>query len=244
MARSPKARPTGSRSTDLFLILIASGVLSLVSLYVLQLWDIIAFTGRPALVSNLPSYLYYHLRSALFFFAADLIFFTFSLLALVRAASACEAILPRDDSGDLAAAPQLASLYTLDAATDMAIATFVGIGVVYTAIGMESALVSSLGGISGAEDAARQGAWEVLRRLVDGGLVLALSTTIAGGIGGYVLRLVKHVAVAKRLARIHLAREKERDYLLIRTAKNVQAISEVLEARFGLLPNEAKNERD
>ncbi len=110
----------------------------------------------------------------------------------------------------------------------MAITTFFGIGVIYTAIGMESALLTALGGISGAEDAARQGAWQILRKLVDGGLILALSTTICGGIGGYALRLLKHAVVGRRLTTLSVTQESEVEALLVRTNRHVQEIREML----------------
>ena len=39
----------------------------------------------------------------------------------------------------------------------------------------------------------------VLHKLVDGGILLALTTTIVGGVGGYVMRLVKTMVVGARL---------------------------------------------
>jgi len=177
---------------DFVLVVASSLVLTGVFLYLLQLWDVIHFTGRARAIGAVPNYLYYHLRSSIFFFTANLLFFLFSLRALARR---LDVFL--DSSTAFEATPQadrksrLASIYSLDTRTDMAITTFFGIGVIYTAIGMESALLTALGGIRGAEDAARQGAWEILRKLVDGGLILALSTTICGGIGGYALRLLK-----------------------------------------------------
>ena len=83
--------------------------------------------------------------------------------------------------------------------TDLAINVFVGIGVIWTAIGMRSALLEGLGGLD-AESAARQGAFSILKRLVDGGILLSLSTTIVGGIGGYVMRLVKTLALGEKLS--------------------------------------------
>jgi hypothetical protein len=43
------------------------------------------------------------------------------------------------------------------------------------------------------------GAFSILQRLVDGGILLALSTTIFGAIGGYLLRLIKSLAVGARI---------------------------------------------
>ena len=77
---------------------------------------------------------------------------------------------------------------------DLWISLFFGIGVVWTAIGMRGALLSALGGLD-ASTASEMGAFAILQRLVDGGILLALSTTIVGGIGGYLLRLFKGVRV-------------------------------------------------
>ena len=43
------------------------------------------------------------------------------------------------------------------------------------------------------------GAFSILQRLVDGGILLALSTTIFGAVGGYLLRLVKSLAVGTQV---------------------------------------------
>ena len=107
------------------------------------------------LVNNLffhhHDYLYYHLRSSLLFFAADLVFFLLSLRALSRALAG----FLDGSTGEIGSADRksrLATIYSLDSRTDITITVFFGIGVIYTAIGMESALLSALGGIHGAED--------------------------------------------------------------------------------------------
>ncbi|RDH85802.1 MAG: hypothetical protein DIZ78_10115 [endosymbiont of Escarpia spicata] len=90
--------------------------------------------------------------------------------------------------------------------TDIWIGLFFGIGVIWTAIGMRSALLFALGD---PETAAQLGAFVILQRLVDGGILLALSTTIFGGIGGYLMRVIKAVAVGGELQRYysHLAEQ-------------------------------------
>lgn len=74
---------------------------------------------------------------------------------------------------------------------------FFGIGVIWTAIGMRSALVQALGGLDPGS-ASRLGAFAILERLVDGGILLALSTTIFGAVGGYCLRVIKSITVGRR----------------------------------------------
>ena len=61
---------------------------------------------------------------------------------------------------------------------------------------MRAALIAALGDPSGMDG---KGAFIVLQRLVDGGILLALSTTIVGGIGGYLMRVVKALAVGRYL---------------------------------------------
>jgi hypothetical protein len=75
---------------------------------------------------------------------------------------------------------------------------FFGIGVIWTAIGMRGALLEGLGDLN-SQSAARLGAFSILQRLVDGGILLALSTTIFGAVGGYFLRLVKSLTVGPRV---------------------------------------------
>jgi hypothetical protein len=84
----------------------------------------------------------------------------------------------------------------LDHLTDIWTTLFFGTGVIWTAIGMRSALLFALG----TPDASvQQGAFAVLERLVDGGILLALSTTIFGGIGGYLMRVYKSVTLGALL---------------------------------------------
>jgi hypothetical protein len=84
----------------------------------------------------------------------------------------------------------------LDQLTDMWTTLFFGTGVIWTAIGMRSALIFALGD---PEATLQQGAFAVLQKMVDGGILLALSTTIFGGIGGYLMRVYKNIALAAEL---------------------------------------------
>jgi len=84
----------------------------------------------------------------------------------------------------------------LDHLADTWTTLFFGAGVIWTAIGMRSALLFALGE---PEATVQQGSFAVLRRLVDGGILLALSTTIFGGIGGYLMRVYKSVTLGARL---------------------------------------------
>ncbi len=90
--------------------------------------------------------------------------------------------------------------------TDIWISLFFGIGVIWTAIGMRGALLYALGDTTHAVDG---GAFMVLERLVEGGILTALSTTILGGAGGYLMRLLKSFQVGGRLNRYQLQQDQE-----------------------------------
>lgn len=85
---------------------------------------------------------------------------------------------------------------------DLLIGLFFGVGVIWTAIGMRAALTTALGGLN-AQAAEALGAFELLQRLIDGGILLALSTTIVGGIGGYVMKIMKSCVVGAALRRFY-----------------------------------------
>ncbi len=77
---------------------------------------------------------------------------------------------------------------------------FFGVGVIWTAIGMRSALVFALGD---PEATLGLGAYDILDRMVQGGILVALSTTIVGGIGGYLLRVIKTLTVEPEIKRYY-----------------------------------------
>ena len=92
----------------------------------------------------------------------------------------------------------------LEHLADVWTSLFFGIGVIWTAIGMRSALLYALGDPGLAAEA---GAHAVLQRLVDGGILTALTTTIVGGIGGYIMRVIKSSLMGTRLSRYYEAQE-------------------------------------
>lgn len=152
-------------------------VLALLLLYMASMTGAVQVTVTrfPDLV-ELWYWTYDNLRSSVVPFALVLVWFGHSLLALRRALSPPTATYEQ--------------IYRLDKRLDLLIGLFFGIGVIWTAIGMRSALIGALGGLD-AESAARLGAFGVLQAMVDEGILLALSTTIVGGIGGYLMRLLK-----------------------------------------------------
>ncbi len=86
----------------------------------------------------------------------------------------------------------------LDHLADIWTTLFFGTGVIWTAIGMRSALIFALGD---RDVALSSGAFAMLERMIDGGILLALSTTIVGGVGGYLMRVYKTMAVGAELTR-------------------------------------------
>ena len=88
----------------------------------------------------------------------------------------------------------------LEHLTDVWTSLFFGIGVIWTAIGMRSALLYAIGDPA---VAAQSGAFAVLTRLVDGGILTALTTTIVGGIGGYLMRVIKSSYLGTKLSRYY-----------------------------------------
>ena len=98
----------------------------------------------------------------------------------------------------LANARAIDQIVQLDHLTDIWTTMFFGTGVIWTAIGMRSALIFALGD---REAALAQGAFAMLERMIDGGILLALSTTIFGGIGGYLMRIYKTVTLGTELQR-------------------------------------------
>ncbi len=86
----------------------------------------------------------------------------------------------------------------LDNLTEIWTTLFFGTGVIWTAIGMRSALIFALGD---RDIALSEGAFAMLERMIDGGILLALSTTIFGGVGGYLMRVYKTVKLGASLQR-------------------------------------------
>ena len=92
--------------------------------------------------------------------------------------------------------PGFSEVIELDQLLDVWIHLFVGIGVIWTAVGMRSALQTALGDPG---NALVDSAGSVLQKLVDGGILLALTTTIVGGVGSYLMRLGKTMTVGAQL---------------------------------------------
>lgn len=151
-------------------------------LYLLSRSELISFgggaIGSPA---GWFAWVYDNLGSSLPVFALLLIAWTTTLGRLTNA---------------LQRGAPIERILQLDHLADTWTTLFFGTGVIWTAIGMRSALIFALGE---PDAAVQEGAFAVLKRLVDGGILLALSTTIFGGIGGYLMRVYKSIALGARL---------------------------------------------
>jgi len=176
---------TGSRGSfveGLTAGMFGSAVGTSAALYLLRRQELVSFTSNP-LPDLQPwfEWAYANLGSSIPVFAGLLIAFFFTLSRL-RASVVAER--------------PVNEIIQLDHLTDIWTTLFFGTGVIWTAIGMRSALLYALG----EPDASVQaGAFAVLERLVDGGILLALSTTIFGGIGGYLMRVYKSMALGADL---------------------------------------------
>ena len=97
-------------------------------------------------------------------------------------------------------APDSVAVARLEHDIQLSTQLMVGVGVIFTAIGMRGALVHAL---SDPAAAATEGAFGILQRLVDGGILIALSTTIFGGVAGYVMRVLASFQTAAGLNRFY-----------------------------------------
>ena len=108
----------------------------------------------------------------------------------------------------------------LEHLNDVWTSLFFGIGVIWTAIGMRSALLFALDDPGGATQA---GATAVLQRLVEGGILTALTTTIVGGVGGYVMRVTKSSLLGTRLSRYYEAQEQHHASRVVALLSDIRA---------------------
>jgi hypothetical protein len=121
--------------------------------------------------------------------------------------------------GELARAGNSRAVVELDQLTDVWIHLFIGIGVIWTAVGMRGALQVAL---ADPDHALTDSAGSVLRKLVDGGILLALSTTIVGALGGYLLRLVKTLYAGAALHEFYEARQQSDIRELLSTVQRLE----------------------
>ena len=167
-------------TTGMFGSAVGAGAL----LYILRRGDFVSFANEQLPdVSPWIDWAYANLGMSIPVFAAILIIY---VVSLQRLRWRLEKERPIDE------------IVQLDHLTDMWTTLFFGTGVIWTAIGMRSALIFALGD---PDTTIQQGAFAVLQKMVDGGILLALSTTIFGGVGGYLMRVHKSISIGTRLQR-------------------------------------------
>ncbi|MDJ0668762.1 MAG: hypothetical protein QNJ61_15870 [Desulfobacterales bacterium] len=173
-------------------------LVALTLLYILNMSAVVAISVLDVpTIQRMLAWTYENLRLSVIPFGATLLLFTGSLMRLKR-------FLRDQDSA-------VEKIAQMDHLVDIWINLFFGIGVIWTAIGMRGALLDGLGDLN-AQSAAKLGAFSILQRLVDGGILLALSTTIFGAVGGYLLRLVKSLTVGTQIqAYYHRLAEQQTD---------------------------------
>jgi hypothetical protein len=119
--------------------------------------------------------------------------------------------------------PELEGVLRHEQLVDLCAILFFGIGVIWTAIGMRDALLHALGDPGAA---AAEGAFAMLQRLVDGGILLALSTTIVGGIGGYLMRAIKSISVGRAMNGLYMRAAQQPVEENLATLRRIEALLE------------------
>lgn len=120
--------------------------------------------------------------------------------------------------------PERRLVVELDQLTDVWTHVFIGIGVVWTAVGMRSALQVTL---ADADQVVAGSAGTMLKRLVDGGILVALTTTIVGAVGGYLMRLAKTLYVGAALHAFYDALQQRDVRELVDTVRRIERSLEV-----------------
>lgn len=136
-------------------------------------------------------WLFENLGLSLFAFALLIVWYLAAMSTLARA---------------LSSQAPLAEVQQAEQRVDTIVALVFGVGVIWTAVGMRGALTFALGG--GAE-AVDQSAAVVLDRLVSGGMLVALSSTIAGGVLGYTMRVLRQLSLGHALRQRYQLEQQE-----------------------------------
>lgn len=203
-------------------------VLSAFVLLALNQTGIIAFTGGGWLI-NIYNLIAGYLGCSILFFVPVLfgyfLFFAFLKTSLSRFQSN-----PKE----------LDNVRFYSGGLEMFITLFFGIGVLFTAWGLQNALVSAIGGVTKTE-AGQLGAWEILQRLVDNGILIALWTTIVGGVGGYLMRFAKHFFLGRDLIRFSNRRMEKEKMRFFECFESIRRHLERIEEHIPLKPKPLEN---
>jgi hypothetical protein len=155
------------------------------------------------LLTRTSSWLVLNMGQSIWLFGAVLAFYSTNLVKLQRL---------------IAENASYKYIVQLDQLSDVWIHLFIGIGVIWTAIGMRSALSTTLN----TPTALAEGAGEILSRLVDGGILLALTTTIVGAIGGYLMQLMKTISLGAKLTEYYHVEERSDAAILLSQLSRIE----------------------
>jgi len=212
MRRTRIARSGGIILLVAFLTIVLSGFL----LLTLNQTGIIAFTGGGWLINSYSIIAGYLGYSVLFF--TPVLFGYFLFFAFLKSSLSRLQSDPRE----------LDNVRFFSNGMEMFITLFFGIGVLFTAWGLQNALVSAIGGVTKTE-AGELGAWGILQRLVDNGILIALWTTIVGGVGGYLMRFAKHFFLGRELIRFSSQRTEQDKMRFLESLESIRLHLERIE---------------
>jgi hypothetical protein len=216
-----KRHPAGGFSGGFISGALGALFLAIVLLYVLNMSEVLAISVLDApSIQRVLRWTYENLKLSVVPFFLTLVFYSGALWRLKHYLK--DHGVPAD------------KIAQADHLVDIWINLFFGIGVIWTAIGMRGALLEGLGGLT-ADSAAKLGAFSILQRLVDGGILLALSSTIVGAVGGYILRLVKSLAVGTQVRAYY-------NRLADQQAEAVNTVLTSIDAQLSLLVSYADNQ--
>ncbi len=212
---------------------VVTGIFSTLALvatiYILNMLGLVAVS-----VSSLPDvqeilgWAYYNLRLSIIPFTLILILYFRALYQLKRLLSD-----PNTTPEQVAQAENWVNI---------SISLFFGVGVIWTAIGMRSALIAGLGDLDGTT-AAQLGSFEILRRLIEGGILLALSTTIFGAAGGYLMRLNKILLIGAALLKFYSHQTRIQTRIFERRLENIESyLSEMVNQVEATKPHQNKDD--
>ena len=178
-----------------WMVTLLAFLLTLPGLLALSLWEpalLAVFDGLRDSVLLLWAFASRNLQGSILLFVAVIIAYVSQMIGLAKLFSNEQ--------------PPMDQVLRKEQLLDLCASLFFGIGVIWTAIGMRGALLFALGDTS---QVTADSGMAVLQRLVEGGILLALSTTIVGGMGGYLMRAGKQLVFGRELAMLYLEASKQ-----------------------------------
>lgn len=155
----------------------------IILLFILEKLGIIIIVNRTHIIKEHLQ----HLGSSIYFFSANFLLFILGAIKLSAALGEDQIDYDR--------------IKYWDSVINSSIALFFGIGIIYTAVGMQQAFQIALKNLD--QDMAQElGPWGILNRLLDGGLLMALSTTIVGSALGYIFKMLRVLVLGPKLIKI------------------------------------------